>query len=56
MFARKSPPDLAADHPYRKQLQLLYERRSAIDALIRSLADYERLRTRTLEAFKEKTV
>jgi hypothetical protein len=56
MCARKSPPDLAPDHLYRKQLKLLYARRSAIDMLIRSLADYERLRNRTLVVAKEKAI
>jgi hypothetical protein len=56
MFAEKSPVDFPQALVYQKQLELLYARRSAIDSLIRSLVDYDRLRLRRLEiTLKEKT-
>jgi len=56
MFAEKSPVDFPQALIYQKQLELLYARRSAIDSLIRSLVDYDRLRLRRLEiTLKEKT-
>jgi hypothetical protein len=49
MFAKKAP--VAADAPsFRKELESLYARRSAIDALIRSLEDYNRCRKSRLGA------
>jgi len=56
MFAEKSSVDFTQALLYQKQLELLYARRSAIDSLIRSLVDYDRLRLRRLEiTLKEKT-
>jgi len=56
MFAEKSPADFTQALLYQKQLELLYARRRAIDSLIRSLVDYDRLRLRRLEiTLKEKT-
>jgi len=55
MFAEKSPADFTQALLYQK-LELLYARRRAIDSLIRSLVDYDRLRLRRLEiTLKEKT-
>jgi len=55
MFARKPPLSTAPVQAYQKELQLLYERRMAIDTLIRSLVDYDRLRAKRMETLKEKT-
>jgi hypothetical protein len=45
MFAKKMPPvQAAAGRSYRKELEYLYARRSAVDALIQSLQDYDRFR------------
>lgn len=56
MFVRKSPGNPPQALLYRKQLEVLYARRSAIDSLIRSLVDYESLRLRRLEiTLKQKT-
>jgi hypothetical protein len=41
MLAQR-PPVPAADGPYRKQLEYLYERRTTVDALIASLQKYDR--------------
>ena len=49
MFAEKSSVDFTQALLYQKQLELLYARRNAIDSLIRSLLDYDRLRLRRLE-------
>jgi hypothetical protein len=51
MFANKKPPDSAPAPVYRKELEYLYARRSAIDSLIESLEDYDRFRgNRTAES------
>jgi hypothetical protein len=45
MFAKKVPPAPTAGRTYyRKELEYLYARRSAVDALIESLQDYDRFR------------
>ena len=49
MLAQKSPADFSQAVVYQQQLELLYARRTAIDSLIRSLVDYDRLRLRRLE-------
>lgn len=54
MVARKSSIQLVSVHRCEKQLQLLYARRTAIDAVIRSLTDYDRSR-KQFEVLKEKT-
>ena len=51
MFAKKEIPASAPVPAYRKELEYLYARRSAIDSLIESLEDYDRFReTRTDES------
>jgi hypothetical protein len=47
MFAKKAVDSLSSGRTYRKELEYLYARRTAIDALIQSLADYDRFRART---------
>jgi hypothetical protein len=42
MFAKKQLPASSAPKTYRKELELLYARRSAIDTLIESLEEYAR--------------
>jgi hypothetical protein len=44
MFAKKEPPASPSFPEYRKELEYLYARRSAIDSLIESLQDYDRFR------------
>ena len=47
MFAKKeilNSSDVLARTAYRKELEYLYARRMAIDALIESLEDYDRYR------------
>ena len=44
MFANKKLPASAPEPVYRKELEYLYARRSAIDNLIESLEDYDRFR------------
>jgi hypothetical protein len=47
MFAKKeilNSSDVLARTAYRKELEYLYARRMAIDALIESLQDYDRYR------------
>ena len=44
MFAKKELPASTPLPEYRKELEYLYARRSAIDALIESLEDYDRFR------------
>jgi len=55
MLPRKSSAAGAQDPAFEKQLKLLYAQRDAIDSLIRSLVDYDRLRLRRLEVLKQKT-
>jgi len=49
MFAKKELPASAPVAEYRKELEYLYARRSAIDALIESLEDYDRFRETRLD-------
>jgi hypothetical protein len=44
LFAKKDPPASAPAPAYRKELEYLYARRSAVDTLIESLKDYDRFR------------
>ena len=44
MFAKKELPASSAAQAYRKELEHLYARRSAIDTLIESLEEYARFR------------
>ena len=56
MLAQNLPAGFSQAVLYQKQLELLYARRNAIDSLIRSLVDYDRLRLQRLETMlKEKT-
>ena len=51
MFAKKEPTTPSPVLAYRKKLEYLYARRSAVDNLIESLQDYDRFReTRTDES------
>jgi len=49
MFAKKELPTSAPLPEYLKELEYLYARRSAIDALIESLEDYDRFRETRLD-------
>jgi hypothetical protein len=59
MFAKKEPPASPALPEYRKQyrkeLEYLYARRSAIDTLIDSLEDYNRFRAVRPDAGEQQT-
>ena len=46
MFAKKEPRSSSPNRGYRKELDYLYARKSAIDALIESLEDYDRFRAK----------
>lgn len=53
---KKAPVMIASHRASRKNLEHLYARRSAIDALIQSLEEYDRYRAkRTLGEIKRKT-
>ena len=54
MFAKK-PPSSSTNHGYRKELEYLHARKSAIDNLIQSLEDYDRFRSTRTEDRKRKT-
>ena len=45
MFAKKTLPPTPPDRTYRKELEYLYARRTAIDTLIQSLEEYDRFRS-----------
>jgi hypothetical protein len=45
MFAKKAHSASAPARTYRKELEYLYARRSAIDTLIQSLEEYDRYRS-----------
>jgi len=55
MVAKKSVVSPMFAPAHRKQLELLYARRIAIDTLMRSLTDYDRFREKTLDLRKLKT-
>jgi len=55
MLVRKPPVASPPVELYQKELQDLYARRVAIDTLIRSLVDYDRLRIQRMDTLKEKT-
>ena len=56
MLASKKAPILEFDNPeYRKQLEELYARRTAITAVIKSLEQYDRFRDRGMENTRRKT-
>jgi hypothetical protein len=46
LLAKKEPDTAVAGRTYQKKLEFLYARRSAIDALIESLEQYDRFRER----------
>ena len=45
MFAKKALTSPAPARTYRKELEYLYARRTAIDTLIQSLEEYDRFRS-----------
>ena len=55
MFAQKPPAPSDSKDSHRKQLELLYARRLAIDSLIQSLVAYDRTRAKWLETLNKKT-
>jgi len=55
MIVKKASPSLTARPQNHKELQVLYARRTAIDALIQSLERYDRYRARSEEIRKQKT-
>jgi len=55
MFAKKSLATPPPARPYRKELEYLYARRSAIDTLIQSLEEYDRFRAIRGENSKRKS-
>ena len=44
LSGRKAPVEIASSREFKKALEHLYARRSTVDALIRSLEEYERFR------------
>jgi hypothetical protein len=52
MSAKKDSPQ---GRSYRKELEYLYARRSAVDLLIRSLEQYDRFRARNADPPRRKT-
>jgi len=55
MFAKKEPGSLSPNRAYRKELDYLYARKSAIDNLIQSLEDYSRFRSKRIPERKLKS-
>ena len=55
MSAKKELPASAPVPAYRKELEYLYARRSAIDTLIESLQDYDRFREVRKEESQQRT-
>ena len=55
MVAKQPTISFTPAHNFQKQLELLYARRMAIDAVIRSLVDYDHFRAKRLETQKLKT-
>ncbi len=55
MFVKKAPNSASPVRAHRKQLEYLYARRSAIDALIQTLEDYGRFRSMRVSATKRKS-
>jgi hypothetical protein len=52
----KSPASPPSDRNYRKELEYLHARKSAIDHLIESLEEYDKFRTAGTENRKRETV
>jgi predicted nuclease with TOPRIM domain len=55
MLAKKSPPHISSTQGHQEELENLYARRAKIDSLIRTLEEYDRLRTRWQETEKRKS-
>jgi hypothetical protein len=55
MFAKKKLPASSPVPAYRKELEYLYARRSAIDSLIESLEDYDRFRVIRMDESERQT-
>ena len=55
MFAKKPPCAPPPNRTFRKELEYLYARRSAIDTLIESLEEYDRFRSIRGDPGKRKT-
>jgi hypothetical protein len=55
MSAKKELPASAPDPAYRKELEHLYARRSAVNSLIESLEDYDRFREVRKEESQQRT-
>ena len=55
MVANKALSSAVPDRTYRKELEYLYARRSAIDSLIETLEEYNRFRTVRTAPQKRKT-
>jgi hypothetical protein len=55
MVAKQPTISCTPAHNFQKELELLYARRAAIDAVIRSLTDYDHFRAKRLETRKLKT-
>lgn len=51
----KKPPSFMSARDFRKELEYLYARRSAVDSLIQSLEQYDRFQVRQLEAPERRT-
>lgn len=47
LAGRKAPVEIASSPEFKKELEHLYARRSSVDALIRSLEEYERFREKS---------
>jgi hypothetical protein len=55
MRPKNAPPTISTGEGYKRELEYLYARRSAIDSLIRSLQDYDSARLRWSDLKKQKT-
>jgi|HubBroStandDraft_4_1064222.scaffolds.fasta_scaffold548902_1 hypothetical protein len=56
MFAKKpTSPSPPPDRGYRKELEYLHARKSAVESLIQSLEDYDRFRATRADNRKRKT-
>ena len=56
MFAKKpASPAPSPDHGYKKELEYLHARKSALDSLIQSLEDYNRFRSTRTDDRKRET-
>jgi hypothetical protein len=55
LATKKAPVNVAQPRGFQKELEHLYARRSAIDALIASLETYDRYRVKPMEDPKQKS-